>query len=188
MIRARFYGAAVLGTCVTLAACGDNGAFDPDSPYAPGVARNEQAVDATLVGHRLMHAGEYELAIDAFERAAVTHGLTSDILLGIGSASLGLGRLQTAERLLRQALDQDERSPEIWNNLGVVLMELGETSEASQSFQRAYALDDGASDSIRDNLRFALEKLENPEYNEDNNQNYKLVRRGSSDYLIRQIP
>ena len=162
--------------------------FDPESPYAPGVARNEQAVDATLVGHRLMHAGEYELAIDAFERAAVTHGLTSDILLGIGSASLGLGRLQTAERLLRQALDQDEFSPEIWNNLGVVLMELGETSEASQSFQRAYALDDGASDSIRDNLRFALEKLENPEYNEDNDQNYKLVRRGSSDYLIRQIP
>jgi len=188
MIRTRLKETAVLGLCLVLVACGDTGSVDPESPYAPGVARNEQAVDATLVGHRLMHAGEYELAIDAFERAAVTHGLTSDILLGIGSASLGLGRLQTAERLLRQALDQDERSPEIWNNLGVVLMELGETSEASQSFQRAYALDDGASDSIRDNLRLALEKLENPEYTGDNDQNYKLVRRGSSDYLIRQIP
>jgi Flp pilus assembly protein TadD len=183
MIRA----GAVLGTCLILTACGD-GVVDPENPYAPGVARNEQAVDGMLVGHRLMYAGEYELAIDAFERAAVQEGLTADVLLGIGSANLGLGRLQTAERLLRQALDQDEQSPEIWNNLGVVLMELNETSEAAQSFQRAYALDNGASDSIRDNLRLALEKLENPAYNAEQEQDYKLVRRGSSDYLIRKIP
>lgn len=179
---------AVLGTCLTLGACGDSGAVDPDSPYAPGVARNEQAVDGMLVGHRLMRAGEYELAIDAFERAAITEGLSADVLLGIGSASLGLGRLHTAEQLLREALDQDEFSPEIWNNLGVVLMELGETAEASQSFQRAYALDNGSSDSIRDNLRLALEKIENPAYTPEEEQNYKLVRRGSNDYMIRSIP
>ena len=178
----------VLLTCLTLMACGDTGSVDPDSPWAPGVARDEQAVDGMLVGHRLMRAGEYELAIDAFERAAVTEGLTADVLLGSGSASLGLGRLQTAESHLREALDQYERSPEIWNNLGVVLMELGQTAEASQSFQRAYALDNGASDSIRDNLRLALEKLENPGYTSEQEQNYKLVRRGSNDYLIRQIP
>ncbi len=183
MVRA---GAALV-TCLTLVACGD-GVQDPESPYAPGVARNEQAVDGMIVGHRLMYAGEYELAIDAFERAAISKGLTADVLLGIGSASLGLGRLQTAERLLRQALDQDETSPEIWNNLGVVLMELGETAEAAQSFQRAYALDNGSSDSIRDNLRLALEKTENPAYTADQEQNYKLVRRGSNDYLIRSIP
>ncbi|MEM6914630.1 MAG: tetratricopeptide repeat protein [Pseudomonadota bacterium] len=141
-----------------------------------------------LVGHRLMHAGEYELAIDAFERAAVTDGLNGDVLMGIGTASLGLGRLQTAERLLRQALDDNGDSPEVWNNLGVVLMELGETAEASQHFQRAYALDNGSSDSIRDNLRLALEKTENPAYTPEEEQNYKLVRRGSNDYLIRSIP
>ena len=54
-------------------------------------------------------------------------------------------------------------------------------------FRRAYALDDGESDSIRDNLRLALEKSENPDYDE-REQDYKLVRRGSSDYLIRKIP
>lgn len=179
---------SVLLTCLILVACGDSGTGTPEELYAPGVARNEQAVDGMLVGHRLMRAGEYELAIDSFERAAIKEGLTADILLGIGSASLGLGRLQTAERLLRQALDQDEYSPEIWNNLGVVLMELGETAEAGQSFQRAYALDNGSSDSIRDNLRLALEKLENPGYTPEEEQNYKLVRRGSNDYLIRSIP
>ncbi|MEL7254621.1 MAG: tetratricopeptide repeat protein [Pseudomonadota bacterium] len=187
-LRGGRFGILPLAVCTFLAGCGDTGSVDPDSPWAPGVARDEQAVDGMLVGHRLMRAGEYELAIDAFERAAVTQGLTADVLLGIGSASLGLGRLHTAETLLRDALDQDERSPEIWNNLGVVLMELGETAEASQSFQRAYALDNGASDSIRDNLRLALEKLENPGYNDEQEQNYKLVRRGSNDFLIRSIP
>ena len=55
-------------------------------------------------------------------------------------------------------------------------------------FQRAYALDNGESDSIRDNLRFALAKTENPDNNVANTNDYKLVRRGSSDYLIRKTP
>jgi hypothetical protein len=68
-------------------------------------------------------------------------------------------------------------------------MERGEFAEAAQIFQQAYALDDGQSDSIRDNLRLALAKSENSDYTESNEeQKYKLVRRGSSDFLIRSIP
>ena len=160
----------------------------PDNPYAPGVSKNGSSVDGLVVGHRLMDAGEYELAIDAFSRAALTHGLNADVLAGLGSANLGLGRLGSAEKLLRESLEKDEKSPETMNNLGVVLMEKGEFFEASQHFKRAYALGDGESDSIRDNLRLALAKLENPDYAEAQEQNYKLVRRGSSDYLIRTIP
>jgi hypothetical protein len=52
-------------------------------------------------------------------------------------------------------------------------------------FRKAYALDNGESDSIRDNLRLALANSENPDNNVDQNENYKLVRRGNSDYLIR---
>ena len=114
--------------------------------------------------------------------------MTAEVLSGIGTANLKLSRLHTAERLLRQALDKDERSPEIWNNLGVVLMERGEIAEAEQVFRRAYALDNGQSDSIRDNLRLALEKSEISEYTPEEEQDYKLVRRGTSDYLIRKIP
>ncbi|UXX85185.1 tetratricopeptide repeat protein [Roseovarius pelagicus] len=159
----------------------------PDSPYAPGVSRSGTAVDATLVGHRLIRAGEHELAIKAFSRAALDEGMTPEILIGFGSANLGLGRLGQAEELLRKAVEADGSSPEAWNNLGVVLMEKGEIAEASEVFRRAYALDNGESDSIRDNFRLALAKLDDSYYAGSEEQNYKLIRRGSSDYLIRTI-
>jgi Flp pilus assembly protein TadD len=174
---------------LALTGCTDQGdALSDDNPYAPGVAKNGEAVDGMVVGHRLMDAGEYELAIDAYSRAAVSEGMTADVIAGIGSANLALGRLGTAERLLRDATEKDEEAPEIWNNLGVVLMERGKTTEAAQVFRRAYAIDDGQSDSIRDNLRLALAKSEDSDYGDKKEQDYKLVRRGSSDYLIRKIP
>jgi Flp pilus assembly protein TadD len=173
-----------------LAAC-SSGGFSPseDQVYAPGVKPRAQAVDGLVVGHRLMAAGEHELALQAFSRAAGEPGLTEEVLSALGTANLGLGRLGQAERQLREAIETDEAVPETWNNLGIVLLEQGETSEAVQMFKRAYALDNGESDAIRDNLRLAIEKLENSAYPEDNeDQEYKLVRRGSSEYLIRQIP
>jgi len=176
----------VLTFVIALTACSEEA--PQDNPFAPGVAAHGDAVDGLVVGHRLMDADEYELAIDAYSRAALEHGMTADVLSGLGSANLGLGRLGTAERLLRDALEKDERSPEIWNNLGVVLMEKGETSEAAQAFRRAYAFDNGATDSIRDNLRLALAKSEKSYYNETQEQDYKLVRRGTGDYLISRIP
>ncbi|MEQ9240343.1 tetratricopeptide repeat protein [Roseovarius indicus] len=177
---------AVVLICIALAACSEG--VSRDTPFAPGIKTGAEAVDGMLVGHRLMDAGEYELAIDAYSRAALQQGMTAEVLSSIGTANLKLSRLHTAERLLRQALDKDEDSPEIWNNLGVVLMEKGEIAEAEQVFRRAYAFDNGQSDSIRDNLRLALEKSDNTDYAVENEQDYKLVRRGTSDYLIRKIP
>ena len=171
-----------------VAGCGEGVSRDPQSPYAPGVSKRGEAVDAMLVGHRLIAAGEYELAIDAFSRAALDQGMTADVLAGLGTAHLGLGRLITAEKLLRDAIKKEKESPEMWNNLGVILLEKGELGEAEQVFKRAYALDNGQSDSIRDNLRLVLAKSENSIYSEELEQDYKLVRRGSSDYLIRSIP
>jgi Flp pilus assembly protein TadD len=180
-------GLALL-TILTLAACSPGGlGASKNGMNAPGLARG-QAVDGLLVGQRLMDAGEYELALQAYSRAALQHGMTVDVMAGLGTANLGLGRLGQAETLLRRAVATDQAIPEVWNNLGVVLMERGKTGEAVQIFQKAYALDDGESDSIRDNLRLALAKSENSSYDADQEQDYKLVRRGSSDYLIRQIP
>lgn len=159
-----------------------------DSPYAPGVDTRKAVENSAEVGHRLVQAGQYELALDAFNRAALQDGLTAEILLGMGSANLGLGRLGQAEKLMLRAIDQDENWPEAWNNLGVVLMEQGKTAEAQQIFQKAYAIDNGKSDAIRDNLRLALAKSENSDINEADNQDYKLVRRGSGDFLIRNTP
>jgi Flp pilus assembly protein TadD len=67
-------------------------------------------------------------------------------------------------------------------------MEQGKAAEAEQIFRRAYALDNGESDSIRDNLRLALAKSQKSDYADTEEQDYKLVRRGSSDYMIRRVP
>ncbi|MBU2982980.1 tetratricopeptide repeat protein [Lentibacter algarum] len=181
-----------LATTLTLAlaACSTGGlGTSKDSPFAPGAKKNGKAVDGLLVGHRLMEAGEYELALSHFTRAAGEHGLTVDVLSALGTVNLGLGRLGQAENYLRKAITSDEAVPETWNNLGVLLMERGEYAEAAQVFRRAYALDNGQSDPIRDNLRLALAKNDFSSYNDEaEEQEYKLVRRGSSDFLIRSIP
>lgn len=174
----------IAAAALALTACSDGFGRDKDTVYAPSVDPRGEAVDGLVVGHRLMAAGQHELALEAFTRAAGKHGLTTEILSALGAANLGLGRLNQSERLLRLAAEQEPEWPEIWNNLGVVLMEQGKTAEAEHVFKRAYAMDNGKSDSIRDNLRLALEKLDETSYGGTQQQGYKLVRRGTGDYLI----
>jgi len=159
---------------------------DKSGPFAPGVDPRKEAVDGVEVGHRLMAAAQYELALDAFTRAALDHGMTAEILSGLGTANLGLGRLGQAEDLLRRAIQSDSEWPAAWNNLGVVLMERGKTREAEQVFRRAYALDNGESDSIQYNLRLALAKSENTGNTVPKNEPYKLVQRGAGDFALRR--
>ncbi len=180
------HAGAFLMVFLALAACSQG--RSPDDPYAPGLQKNGESVDGLIVGDRLVAAGEYDLAINAFSRAALTHGMTADVLNGLGTANLGLGRLKQAEDLFRQALELDDTSPEIWNNLGVILIENGKNAEAEQYFRRAFALDNGESDAIRDNLRLALAKSADPEYDVSTEQDYKVVRRGSGDFLIQTKP
>lgn len=171
----------------SLAACLGGPDKLPDNPYAPATDYSEAPVDQILVGERLMDAGENELALEAFTRAAATQGMTAVVLSSLGSANLRLGRLGQAETLLRRAVAEDENSPAAWNNLGVVLMEAGRTPEAMQVFRKAYALSNGDSDEIRDNLRLALAKFENSQYVEEENT-YKLVRQGTGEYLLKTTP
>ncbi len=174
----------VLLICITLAACTTGGLNSSDGVFAPGVS-GKSDIDGLLIGHRLMSAGEYELALQAYTRAAAQQGLNIDTLSALGSANLKLGRLNQAEDLLRRAVDEDPDFASAWNNLGVVLMERGEIAEASEVFRRAYATDNGNSDEIRDNLRLALAKLDNPLYSApQENEEFRLVRRGSSETVL----
>ena len=179
-----------------LAACEDTGGFSAseDQIFPPGVdlraeARNK-GIDPAEVGHRLIVAGEYELAIRAFNRAALDRGmLDAELLSGLGTANLGLGRLKQAEILLRRATEAEDATPVDYNNLGVLLMEKQQTVEAVQIFKRAFALSNGENIAIRDNLRLALAKSEKSATTEpEDSSEYKLVRRGSSQYVIQPTP
>ena len=184
------WGKAVLTamTVLGLAACEPSPRLDPlNEGLAPpeDVTVLRDGVDPLIVGHRLMEAGEYELALRAYLRAAGEQGMTAETLSSLGSANLRLGRLGQAETLLRRAIETDPEFVPAWNNLGVVLMEQGEWGEARQVFRRAYALDSGETDSIRENLRLAIARMENTGYSQGNtNESFELERRGGGYYVL----
>ena len=178
-----------MGFSLVLSACvPGTRALGPVSGNAPPpVNANAQGVDGLLVGHRLMAAGEYELALDAYYRAAGEQGINADVLSAIGSADLKLGRLGQAEDILRQAIKADPTFVPALNNLGVVLMEMGKYGEARSFFQQAYALDSGNSDEIRQNLKLAIAQSENLGYDspaQTEEPQFSLVRRGESEYEL----
>lgn len=192
-------GLVILTICGTgLAACvgapGTEARLDPlardlEVAAPTGTVVLEEGVDQVLVGDRLMDAGQYELALRAYYRAAAERGLDAELMTAIGSANLRLGRIGQAERQFRDALDLDDRFVPAWNNLGVALMERSEWGEARRVFERAFALDSGRSDAIRDNLRLAIARMENSVYSEDNNQNGPgLIRRGGGVFVLLANP
>lgn len=186
MLRFLFAGLSL----AALAACDSGARLDPlyeglPPPEGTHVLRN--AVDGTIVGDRLMAAGEYELALRAYMRAASQQGIDAPLVIAMGSANLHLGRLGQAEEMLRTAVELVPDEPVAWNNLGVVLMERGEYGEARAMFERAFALDSGRSDDIRENLRRAIAQMEAlvaepgdtlPQHDFD------LERRGGGRYLL----
>lgn len=178
---------ACLIAIALLSACDPAGGQGP-SNAPPPVDGSRRGADGLEVGHRLMEAGEFELALKAYYRAAGEQGINADVLSAIGSANLQLGRLGQAEKVLRRALEQDPAFVPAINNLGVVLMEAGQFGEARVMFQKAFALDSGTSDSIRDNLKLAIARTENavyadPEFVEED-PTFNLVRRGEGDYVL----
>ncbi|NKX44185.1 tetratricopeptide repeat protein [Roseicyclus persicicus] len=190
-------GLIILTTCAGLGACvgtSDPARLDPleqamEVAAPEGTVVLREGVDQLLVGDRLMDAGQHQLALRAYYRAAAERGLDAEILTAIGSANLRLGRVGQAEDQFRQALDDDDRFVPAWNNLGVALMEQGEYGEARRVFEQAFALDSGRSDAIRDNLRLAIARMENNVYSEANNQNGPgLIRRGGGVYVLLADP
>ena len=176
----------------SLAACEQSARLEPlrEGPALPeGTPVLRNGVDQMIVGHRLMDAGEYELALSAYLRAAGENGMTVETLSSLGSANLRLGRLGQAETQLRRAVELGPEFMPAWNNLGVVLMELGEYGEARRVFRQAYALDSGQSDSIRENLRLAIARMENSVYTQDHiNNSFDLERRGGGRYVLLRTP
>lgn len=171
---------------LALSACDTGLGSKGDGRYAPDARPfGGESVDGLIVGHRLMAAGEYELALKSYLRSAAEQGITVDVLSAIGSANLKLGRLGQAERILREATEKDSTFVPAWNNLGVVLIEKGEPAEAARVFRLAYGLDSGKTDAIKQNLTYALAKIENLDYAAPKSiSDFALMRRGRGDYLL----
>jgi Tfp pilus assembly protein PilF len=171
---------------LALTGCSPSGNVTRNAPY--GIDRNGEAVDGLTVGHRLMEAKEYELALKAYYRAAGEDGVTVDTLSAIGSANLALGRLGQAEKVLRRALEEDATFVPAMNNLGVVLMEQGNYGEARVMFQRAFAQDSGQTDSIAENLKLAIAESEASVYDgvqeQEESGGFRLVRQEKGKYVL----
>ena len=185
--RRAFACAALLISALTACQATDGLTASEKQRNAPfGANGRAKAVDGLLVGHRLMAAGEYDLALRAYLRAAADQGMTSDVLAAIGTADLHLGRLGQAEQILRRAIEADQTSVPALNNLGVVLMEQGKDGEARLVFQRAFALDSGETDSIRENLKRAIAQSQSQVYPAGHLKKpvMKLVRRGQGTYVL----
>lgn len=172
--------AALLVLAVTtLSACQSDvagrGAIAEDPLSVPGFVRGSSGVDPLIVGDRLLAAGEPELALDSYFRAAGgPAGPTTEIKIAMAQANIGLGRLHQAETLLREAVAEEPRNAPAMNNLGVVLLELGQTGEAHRVFQTAFALQ--PSPEILENLRVSGAKIENSGYTQPQDNAFTLTR------------
>lgn len=181
----RLFGLLAL---LALTACQTSGSYSPDGLPGRAVSPADD-VDGLLIGHRLMAAGEFDLALRAYYRAMSAQGPSVDALSAIGSANLRLGRLGQAEQMLRRAVAMDPNFVPAVNNLGVVMIEQREWGQAAHLFRTAFALDSGRSEEIRENLRLALANLENSGYSGENNNNeFALVRRGNGRFLLLSTP
>lgn len=180
-----FRTGVTLTIAILLAACGNTGGLGASRSTPYGADPRGDAVDGLLVGHRLMAAGEHELALKAYYRAAAEDGVTVDTLSAVGSANLALGRLGQAEQILRRALEMEPTFVPALNNLGVVLMERGKLGEARVVFQQAYALDSGQTDSIRENLKLAIARTEAQVYDDGEVEGeFQLVRQEKGRYVL----
>lgn len=151
------------------------GAISDGPLHAPGFARGEDVVDPLIVGDRLLAAGEAELALESYLRAAGDGGLTTEIMGAMAGANIRLGRLGQAERLLRDVVEAEPRNGRAWNNLGVALLEQGKSGEALRVFETAFALQ--PSPEILENLRVAGAQNETGVYADHQDEAFTLTRR-----------
>lgn len=182
MIRAAF---AALSALALLSACGPSS----KDGFAPGFKESNSEINHLAIGHRLLEAGENELALKSYNRAAGSQGFTPEVLSSLGTANLRLGRLKQSQKLLERAIAKDDQYGAAWNNLGVVYSEQRQTEEAYRAFRMAFSLDNGQSEEVWRNFLLATDNRNNARANEPaRRSDFRLVRRGNGRYLLLGSP
>ncbi len=117
---------------------------------AARLAPNETAVWVALAATRVEQKRMDEAAI-AYSTALSLDPLSEEAAVGLSHALAAAGKLAEAEAALIKAIENNTKSPVLWNNLGVVRVERGSYASAAEAFQKALGLD-AAFDVARSNL------------------------------------
>jgi Flp pilus assembly protein TadD len=82
-------------------------------------------------------------AAAAYSTALKLDPLREDAAADLGALLAQAGRLPDAEAALTGAIENNAKSPVLWNNLGVVRVREGRYEQAIEAFRKAIALDAG---------------------------------------------
>lgn len=88
----------------------------------------------------LLAHDEGQGALNALAQAEQLGADPRDVAIGRSAALISLGQLDEAEALLREMLDAGVEDARVYNNLGLIAQQRGETETARQQFQRAVEL------------------------------------------------
>lgn len=94
-------------------------------------------IDAMVAAYRQGHLAD---AVQKGEALAAQYPQVPLIRNILGVSYIGLREFPKAEAALRQALADNETSPELYNNLGIALMHQDKLEEANKAFNRALTL------------------------------------------------
>lgn len=97
-----------------------------------------------VMGNLFIQAGEVERGLRLLEES-VARKSNEQSLRSLGAGYLQLGRLEDAERALREAATFDEASAAGWSDLGQVLLRSGRPDEAIAAFEQATQMRPGDS-------------------------------------------
>lgn len=106
------------------------------------LAPNETAVWIAL-GQTRAAQKKLDEADTAYATALLLDPFDEEAAAGLGATLRAEGKLTEAEAALVKSLDSNKRSPVLWNNLGVVRVDLGSYAPAVEAFQKALAIDAG---------------------------------------------
>ena len=109
------------------------------------------------IGAQSEQAGKWELAADAYARAANSRP-SAKLHLRLGSALQSLGRRSEAVASYRKALELDPASAETWFKLGLALQDGRRPADAALAYRRALSLRPELAEAEA-NLGVALQEL-----------------------------
>jgi len=110
----------------------------------------------------LFESGENTKAYDKYKKLFNEYSDNPEILLGYGSVSFNLGKLEEAEGIFVKGVELYPDNPEFYNNLGCVLFQLNRFDEAEKNFKKSIELDNNLN--ARKNL--ANQYLQTKKYQE----------------------